>query len=101
MGNKGSVIAKYNEDEVFLHKKGCGKIEIGITDKTPVKQPAYKTIVDGVFEEKLNPCDVTIPLETGLKSLKLIEKATNTLKNFQDYEQGTIPNEFTEIKKLL
>jgi hypothetical protein len=98
-GKNGQIVAHFNDDKIFVKKRDSKFEEINTSAQGYPKQPAYKTIVEGIFGEEGEPRRVTIELIDGLDALDRIEMAAQRFEDPIAYKQGETPSKLIEVQR--
>jgi len=97
-GTDAEIVAYFNEDRISYHGPG-GERSLGDDpsgDDGLARQPAYRTIMEGIFERNAGD-GVTIGLEDGLLALERIDLAATRFPPPVEYPQGETPPEIAEL----
>jgi hypothetical protein len=98
-GTDAKIVAYFNEDRICQRGPGGKRSRC---DDPPgddgglTRQPAYQTILEGIFERNTGDV-VTIGLEEGLLALERIDLAASRFPPPVEYPQGETPREIAEL----
>jgi hypothetical protein len=98
-GADAEIVAYFNKDRICYRGPG-GERSLG--DDPPDddgglnRRPAYRTIMEGIFERNAGE-DVTIGLEEGLLALERIDRAASRFPSPVEYPRGETPRKIAGL----